>query len=192
MIVLVLGLLIFLGVHSIRVFADGWRTAQIARLGMGTWKSLYAVAALAGFVLILWGFGMARGATPLLWSPPLWTRHVAALLVLLAFVLVVAAYVPGTHIKAAVGHPMIAGVKTWSVAHLLANGTLADVVLFGAFLAWSIVAFASSRRRDRASGTKYPALGWGRDALALVIGAVAWALFAHFGHRWLIGVSPFA
>jgi uncharacterized membrane protein len=191
MVVLVAGLLLFLGVHSIRTFADGWRGQTMARVGAGPWKGLYALVSLAGFVLIVWGYAMARHETPVLWSPPSWTHHVTAALVLLAFVLVVAAYVPGTHIKAAIGHPMLAGVKTWAFAHLLANGTLADVLLFGAFLLWSMLAFRASRRRDRAAATKYPAAGWSRDAIAVLVGAGAWAWFAHFGHAWLIGVRPF-
>jgi len=190
MTLLVLGLLLFLGTHSIRIFADGWRTAQIARLGAGPWKGLYALASLAGFVLIVYGFGLARAAPVVLWTPPVWTRHVTALLMMIAFILLTAAYVRGNHLNAAIGHPMLAATKIWALAHLLANGNVAHVVLFGAFLAWSIVAFASSRRRDRAAGTKYPAPGAGRDLLTVVIGLVAWGLFAHYGHLWLIGVKP--
>jgi uncharacterized membrane protein len=124
--------------------------------------------------------------------PPVWTRHPAALLVLIAFILLVAAYLPGTRIKAAVGHPMVLAVKVWALAHLLANGTLNDIVLFGSFLAWAVLAFTAARRRDRAAGVTYPALGGNRDLAAVVLGAVAWALFARFAHLWLIGVSPFA
>jgi uncharacterized membrane protein len=118
-------------------------------------------------------------------------RHLGALLTVPAFVLLAAAYVPGNRIKAAVGHPMVAGVKTWAFAHLLANGTLAAVVLFGAFLVWAVVDFASARRRDRAAGTRYPAGAVSRDAIVLVVGLAAWALFAFLLHGWLIGVSPF-
>ena len=141
---------------------------------------------------LVYGYGEARQATTLLWQPPTWTRHVAAVLVLVAFVLVAAAYVPGTRIKSAVGHPMILGAKVWALAHLLANGTVADVVLFGAFLAWAIVDYAASRRRDRAKGTTYPPGPPARDAIAVVLGAVAWAVFAFWLHGPLIGVRPFA
>jgi uncharacterized membrane protein len=192
MAVLILGLIVFLGVHSIRILADGWRTRSIAAIGAMPWKGLYALASLAGLVLVAWGFGLARAQPLQLWSPPAWMRHVTALLVLLAFVLVAAAYVPGTRIKAAIGHPMLAGVKTWALAHLLANGTLADLLLFGSFLLWAVAAFASSRRRDRAAGTRYAAAGTGRDIVAVAAGAAAWGWFAHFGHRWLIGVDPFS
>lgn len=192
MTILILGLLVFLGVHSVRIFADGWRSAQMARMGEGAWKGSYSIASLIGFGLIIWGFGMARAAPVILWSPPIWTRHLTGLLMLVAFVLLIAAYVPGNRLKAKIGHPMLAGTKTWAFAHLLANGTLADVILFGSFLIWSIVSFITSRRRDRAAGVSYPVLGLGRDVVTLVVGVVAWALFAFYGHLWLIGVSPFA
>jgi uncharacterized membrane protein len=188
---LILGLVLFLGTHSLRIVADGWRTAQVARLGEKRWKALLSVVSIAAFALIVWGFGRARMADVVLWLPPPWTRHAAALLTLVAFVLVAAAYVPGTRIKAALGHPMVAGVKTWAVAHLIANGTLADVVLFGSFLAWAVVDFVSARRRDRAAGRTYPPGPVTRDALAVVVGVAAWAAFAFWLHGPLIGLRPF-
>ncbi len=191
MLVLIAGLLVFLGVHSLRIFADGWRTAQIARMGRLPWRGVYSLVSLAGFALIVWGFGMARLDPIMVWAPPTYMRHVAALLVLIAFILVTAAYVPGNGIKSRVGHPMLAGVKLWAFAHLLANGTLNDIILFGTFLIWAIVLFVVSRRRDRAAGVSYPTFGTGRAALTVAIGAVAWALFAHVLHRLLIGVNPF-
>jgi uncharacterized membrane protein len=191
MTILILGLLIFLGAHSVRIFADGWRTRQLARLGEGKWKGLYSVVSAVGLVLIVWGYGLARAEPTVLWMPPLWTRHVAALLTVPAFILIVAAYVPGNRIKAGLGHPMVAGVKVWAFAHLLANGTLAGVILFGAFLAWAVADFASARRRDRRAGTVYPAGTIARDAVAVIVGLVAWAAFAFYLHGWLIGVRPF-
>jgi uncharacterized membrane protein len=188
---LIAGLVLFLGAHSVRIFADGWRSAQIARAGAGAWKAIYSIVSLAGFAMIIWGYGQTRLAPVDLWFPPAWTRHAAALLTLPAFVLLAAAYVPGTRIKAAVGHPMVAGVKLWAFAHLLSNGRLGDVVLFGAFLAWAIADFIASRRRDRAAGTRYPAGPVSRDVLAVAIGVVAWAAFAFALHGWLIGVRPF-
>ena len=189
--ILILGLVIFLGAHSLRIFAGGWRDAQLARLGEKTWKGVYSLVSAVGLGLIIWGYGMARAESSMLWTLPSWTRHLAASLTLPAFILLVAAYVPGSRIKAAVGHPMVAGVKLWALAHLLANGKLAAVVLFGAFLIWAIVSFVSARRRDRLAGRSYPVLGWSRDALVIAIGLVAWALFALYGHVWLIGVRPF-
>lgn len=191
MIVLVLGLVIFLGVHSVRIVADEWRGATLARVGEGTWKGVYSLLSVAGFVLIVWGYGLTRTAPVELWSPPVWTRHAASLLTLVAFVLLAAAYVPGTRIKAAVGHPMVVGTKVWAFSHLLANGRLADVVLFGAFLAWAVVLYAASRRRDRRLGIRYVAGPVSRDAIAVAVGVAAWFAFALWLHAWLIGVRPF-
>ena len=192
MTLLIAGLILFLGVHSVRIVADRWRTERIAAMGERRWKLVYTVASLIGFAMIVYGYGQARQATTLLYPSPLWTRHLAAALTLIAFVLIVAAYVKGTRIKAAVGHPMILGVKVWAVAHLIANGTVADVVLFGAFLVWAIVDYAAARRRDRAVGVVYPAGPLSRDVIAIVIGTVAWAIFAFYLHGPLIGVRPFA
>lgn len=190
--VLILGLLIFLGVHSLRLFADDWRSRQLARLGEMRWKGLYALVSLIGFVLICWGFGLARQHPVLLYVPPLALRHLNALFTLIAFVLIAAAYIPRNHLKARLGHPMLLGVKVWAFGHLLATGMLHDVLLFGAFLAWGIVLFVASRRRDRLAGTIYPAGTLVGDALAAVIGIVAWAVFALWLHLWLIGVNPLA
>jgi uncharacterized membrane protein len=191
MYLLVAGLLLFLGTHSIRIFADDWRRAVIAAQGELRWKGLVSLLALAGLVLMVVGFGDARAATVVVWVPPVWTRHLAALLVLVSFILLVAGNLPGTGIKARLGHPMVVGVKIWAFAHLIANGSLADMVLFGSILAWSIVDFAASRRRDRREGVRYPSGRTSRDALAVVVGAVLWLVFARWGHAWLIGVSPF-
>jgi uncharacterized membrane protein len=189
--ILILGLVLFLGIHSSRILAPALRNRVIAQRGEGAWKGPYALLSLAGFALIIWGYGLARQDPVLLWTPPVWTRHLAALLVLLAFVLVTAAYVPGNGIKARLHHPMVLGVKVWAFAHLIANQTLADALLFGSFLVWAIVAFAASRRRDRVEGTVYPPGLAGRTALTVVIGIVGWAVFAFWGHAWLIGVRPF-
>jgi uncharacterized membrane protein len=189
--ILILGLLIFLGVHSIRILGAGWRAAQIARWGEGPWKGLYSLAAVLGLALIIWGYHLAQAQPVVLWAPPQWMRQVGALLTVPAFVLLAAAYVPGNRIKAALGHPMVAGVKVWAFAHLLANGTLAGVVLFGAFLLWAAADFRSARRRDRAADKRYPAGNLARDAVVVVVGLVAWALFAFLLHGWLIGVRPF-
>jgi uncharacterized membrane protein len=188
---LVLGLFLFLGTHSVRIFADSWRGGRIAKMGLKPWKGVYSVISIIGFVLIVWGYGVAREAPIVLYAPPVWTRHVAALLTIPAFILLVAAYVPGTRIKRAVGHPMVAGVKIWAFAHLLANGTLADVVLFGAFLVWSIADYIVARRRDRAAGMVYVVGPASRDIIAVVVGLVAWAAFAFWLHGAWIGVRPF-
>ncbi|CAJ4838118.1 NnrU protein [Burkholderia pseudomallei] len=147
MLVLILGLVIFLGTHSIRLVAGDWRAAQIATLGEPRWKGIYALASVIGFALIVWGYGLARADTASLWFPPLGIRHLTGLLTAIAFVLLVAAYVPGTRIKALVGHPMLAGVMVWAGAHLLANGTLHAELLFAAFFVWAFVDFIASRAR---------------------------------------------
>jgi len=193
MLILLLGLVLFLGAHSVRVFADDWRARVIAARGPGPWKGGYTVVSLLGFALICVGFGRARADTVALWSPPFWTHHVTGLFTLAAFVLVAAAYVPGNAIKARLKDPMILGVKAWALGHLLANGTVADVVLFGSFLAWAVLDFRAVRRR-RAAGREPPvgaAASGGRTAIAVVAGAVAWAAFGFWLHARLIGVSPF-
>lgn len=189
--ILILGLALFLGVHSVRIVADGWRTATVARLGAGAWKGVYTLASLAGFALIVWGFGRARQAPVFLWEAPMALRHVSGLLMLLAFVLLVAAYVPRNGIKARLHHPMVLSVKVWALAHLMANGNLHDLVLFGAFLVWAVLCFKSARARDRAAGTVYPAGTTQGTVVTLVVGATAWALFAFVAHGFLFGVRPF-
>ncbi len=191
MTILVAGLVLFLGVHSTRIVADGWRTAQLKRLGEGRWKGLYSLLSVVGFGLVIWGFGLARQQTEVLWIVPSGMRHVAALLTLIAFILLAAAYVPRNGIKSRVHHPMVLAVKTWAFAHLLSNGTLADVVLFGAFLAWAVACFIAARKRDRAAGTQYPAGTLAGTATTVVVGAAVWAGFAFWLHGALIGVRPY-
>jgi len=186
---LVLGLLLFLGTHSLRIVAEDWRSEQVARMGLNAYKGVYSLASGLGLALVIWGYGMARAEPLVLWVPPLWTRHVAVALMLPAFILLTAAYVPGTRIKARLRHPMLLGTKIWALAHLLANGNLADVVLFGSFLAWAILDFRSARRRDSSQGQ--PREGWGRDILAALVGAGVWAFFLIYAHIWLMGVRPY-
>jgi uncharacterized membrane protein len=188
---LILGLILFLGVHSVRIFADGFRTRTIARIGLNAWKGIYTVLSLAGFALIVYGYGLTRAEGGFLWNPPRWTYHITALLTLFSFILVAAAHVQGNRIKARVGHPMVMGVKVWAFAHLLCNGRVGDVVLFGAFFAWAVADYIAARRRDRAAGTVYPVLGASRDVIAIVGGLVAYVVFAFWLHFWLIGVKPF-
>jgi uncharacterized membrane protein len=188
---LIAGLVLFLGVHSIRVLANDWRSQTLARMGEKPFKGVYSLLSLAGFVLLVWGYGQARQQGLMLWSPPTAMRHIAALLMLLSFVLLAATYVPGNQIKAKLHHPMVLGTKVWAVAHLLANGSLADTVLFGSFLLWSVVLFATSRRRDRREQIVYPAGTTGKTAVTVAVGFVAWAAFAFWLHRVLVGVAPF-
>lgn len=191
MLVLILGLVLFLGIHSTRLFAADWRAAQIDRRGLLVWKGLFSIVAILGLVLIIWGYGQARLTPTWLWVSPIWTRHLAALLTIPAFILLAATYIPGTRIKARVGHPMLLGVKFWAIAHLIANGTLADLLLFGGFLAWAVALYVVLRRRDRLAGVRYPASGFSRDLVAIVVGLVGWVIFALWLHGPLIGVRPF-
>ena len=188
---LLIGLLLFLGVHSTRIVAEGFRSRQIARLGDKGWKGLYSLASIAGFALIVWAYGQARQQPVVLWATPFWLRHVAALFTWVAFVLVTAAYVPGNGIKARLHHPMVLGVKVWALAHLLANNTLADVLLFGSFLLWAALSFRAARARDRAAGTRYPAGTLSATLRTVAIGTLLWAVFAFWAHGVLIGVKPF-
>jgi len=190
MALLIAGLIVFLGVHSVRIFADEWRTAQIARIGPTVWKGGYALLSLIGLVLIVYGYGLARQTPIVLYTVPAWTRHVAALLTLVAFVMIAAAYVPKTHIKARLKHPMVMGVKVWAFAHLLANGSLADVILFGSFLAWAILNYSAAMRRDRNANVDYASGPMSRDFAAVAIGGVGWLLFTFWLHDLLIGVRP--
>jgi len=188
---LVAGLLLFLGVHSVRIFAEDWRTRQLARLGEGRWKGLYSLVSALGLGLIVWGVGLTRADPIMVWAPEAAMRHVAALLTLPAFILLVAAYVPGNRIKRAVGQPMAAGVAFWALAHLLSNGRLADLLLFGGFLAWSVLSFSAAQSRDRAAGVTCAVGSIGCDALTVTIGVAAWVGFAAYLHVWMIGLRPF-
>lgn len=187
---LVLGLVIFLGVHSVRIVADDWRTHMRERLGEGTWKGLYSLLSLAGLALMVWGFGVAREQPVVLWMPPTGMRHLAGLLTLLSFVLFAAAYVPGNGIKARLHHPMAAGVKVWALAHLLSNGMLVHQILFGAFLLWAVASFAAARRRDRIARTVYAPGQVLPTVITVLLGAAAWGAVAFWLHGMLIGIRP--
>ena len=190
MVMLVAGLLLFLGVHSTRVFAEGWRTATIARLGEGPWKGIYSVLSILGFVLLVWGYGQARQQVPI-WDPPGVMRHVTVLLMLPVFVLFVAPYVPRNGITAKLHHPQLLSVKLWALAHLLSNGNLADLLLFGGFLAWSVLAFVAARKRDRVAGRVYGAGTMQGTIVCIAAGLAIYAVFLFGLHTWLIGVRPF-
>ncbi|OYU26560.1 MAG: protein NrnU [Burkholderiales bacterium PBB2] len=190
MLELILGLVIFLGVHSLRIVAEGWRSAQIARMGPQRWKLVYTLLSLLGFGLIVWGFGLARQTPVALWAVPKGMNHLAALLTLLAFVLLAAAYVPGNAIKAKLRHPMILSVKVWALAHLVANNTLAELLLFGGFLVWAVLCFRAARQRDRAQPPAALPSSAAGTALTVLIGAAAWAGFAFWAHAAWIGVRP--
>ena len=188
---LCIGLLLFLGVHLVRALAPGVRAAAVARIGEGAWKGLYALVSVAGLVLVVIGYGEAREAPTLVYAPPAWARHIAHVLTLVAFILLFAPYFGRNHFRARFGHPMVLGVKAWALAHLLANGALHDVLLFGSFLAWGVVAFVLLRRRDRALGTVPIEPSWSATALTVAAGTIAWFVFARWLHPMWIGVPVF-
>ena len=191
MTLLIAGLVLFLGIHSIRIFAPGLRDSAVQRLGLQPWKGLYTLIAIAGFVLICVGYGHARVESPVwLWQPPKGLRHLALLLLLPVFPLLLAAYLPG-RIQRAAKHPTLAATKLWALAHLLANGGLHDVLLFGGLLAWAVADRISLKRRAVVTPPGAPPSRW-NDALALLGGLALYALFIGGLHRWLVGVSPIA
>jgi len=200
MALLILGLVLFLGAHSTRIFAENWRQAMLERLGEKAYKGVYTLVSLVGFGLMMFGFDQVRWDSPLLWAPPVWVKHAAALLMLLSLVLLASAYTPRNAIKVKLHHPMVLSVKVWALAHLLANPRLADVVLFGAFLLWSVLNFRAARQRDRlaAAATETgaeaavpgPEVSAAATWRAIGIGVVVWAFLLSRGHTWLFGVSP--
>jgi uncharacterized membrane protein len=182
---MIVGLVLFVGIHLVPSL-PGVRAGLVGRLGAGPYKLLFTAVALAGVVTIAYGYGAARLTdTVILWDPPVFTRHLALLLMLPVFPMIVAAYMP-THIKAVLKHPMLAAVKLWAVTHLLANGRLADVVLFGTLLAWAVVVRISLKRRGKVGGEAAPV--WRADITAKLIGFAVYLLMVFGGHAWLIGV----
>jgi uncharacterized membrane protein len=198
MALLILGLVLFLGAHSNRIFAENGRQAVLQRLGEKAYKGAYTLVSLVGFGLLMYGFDQVRWDSPMLWTPPLWAKHVAALLMLLSLVLLACAHAPRNAIKAKLHHPMVLSVKVWALAHLLANPRVADVVLFGAFLLWSVLNFRAARKRDRmavesqgeAGTLLVPEVSVAATWRAVGIGVVVWAVLLSRGHEWLFGVSP--
>jgi uncharacterized membrane protein len=186
---LIVGLALFLGAHSAQIFAAGWREEVIRRLGAGPWKGLYSLISLAGFVLIVVGYGQARSAAPLYALPPA-LAHLTFALVWLGFICIVAANWPGNHLKLWLGDPMVFGVGLWALGHLLANATPAALVLFGGFLIWAIADYVSLRARSTIANAAAATVT--NTALVVVAGSILAGVFALWLHRWLIGVSPFS
>ncbi|CAA2141214.1 MULTISPECIES: NnrU family protein [Methylobacterium] len=195
MLILILGLVLFLGTHAFSMLRTK-RAGVIDELGESRFKLGYTVLSIVGIVLIAYGFGQYRADGYIqVWNPPVFTRHLALLLTLLAFIALASAYLPG-HIRARAKHPMLLAVKIWATAHLLANGDLGSILLFGSFLAWAVIARISAKRRALSAGAvaaqhgavAAPA-GWRNDAIAVVVGFVVWFAFAKYLHQWVIGVS---
>jgi uncharacterized membrane protein len=189
MLALIVGLILFLGLHSVAIVAPFWRERMMLLVGTGSWKSGYAVLSAIGFVLIVLGFAHARQMPAVLYTPPGWLRHVSFLLMLPVFPLLLAGYLPG-RIQARAKHPMLAAVKFWATAHLLAMGTLPDVLLFGSFLIWAVIDRISLKRRVKLSPPPHAPASRYNDLIVVVVGLALYALFLWRLHVLLIGVSP--
>ncbi|CAN7566669.1 NnrU family protein [Phyllobacterium sp. LjRoot231] len=192
MLVLVLGIIVFLGIHSVRIVAPEWRLAKIEQWGEGRWKGLYSLISLVGFVLLVWGYGIARVDAPIIYEPPVWMKHVTALLMLFAFIFLGLFIAKPGRMKPALKHPMLIAIKTWALAHLLANGDLASLILFLSFLAWAVLDRIAIKRQERA-GLAAPYIVPGpvsNDIIGIVVGLVFYALFVWKLHVLLIGVQP--
>jgi uncharacterized membrane protein len=197
---LILGLVLFLGAHSIRILADPWRTRTMAAWGEKPFKGVIAALSLLGFYGLIVGYAEVRLQPVVIWQSPIATRHISVLLMLIASILLVAAHIPANHFKARLGHPMVLSVKVWALAHLLSNGNLADIILFGSFLTWSVLNFKSARARDRASAEMHvlasdetaqaSAPKISATLTAVVLGAGLWALITLVLHAQVVGVSP--
>ena len=188
MFVLVLGLILFLGIHSVRIVAPGWRDARLAAMGNG-WRGLYSIVSTVGLVLVVWGYSLAWPG-PVLYTPPLWTRHVAALLMLVSLIALAVSQLPGGKLKKMLKHPMLLSVKVWAFAHLLANGELASILLFGGFLAWAVVNRISLKRRGDMGPAVAGPVVW--DAPAVALGTAFYQVFVFGLHLWLFGADPLA
>jgi len=201
------GLILFLGAHSVRIWADGWRNQTIEAYGEKAFKGVYTLVSILGFYLLVVGYGEARLQPLALWNPPIFTRHISMLLMLISSILLMATYIPRNHFKMRLGHPMVLSVKVWALSHLLANGNLSDLVLFGSFLMWAVLNFRSARARDRAlllnlNEAEDPAaepIAESESAnqpkllstiIALVSGTAIWALITFVLHAKIVGVSP--
>lgn len=189
MVRLLAGMVVFLGVHSVSIVAPAWRDRMVAAIGAGPWKGLYSILSLVGFLLLIGGYAAARLEPVVLYVPPAGLRHVAALLMLPVFPLLLAAYLPG-RIKSTTKHPMLVAVKAWALAHLLANGMLADLVLFGGFLAWAVADRISLKRRAPRPAPGAPP-SRANDLIAVVGGLAIYAGMVAFLHQRWFGVAPF-
>lgn len=197
---LIFGLVLFLGAHSIRIFAEGWRNRTLERWGENRFKALYSLVSLVGFYGLIVGYAEVRLQPDFIWQPPIATRHISILLMLFASILLVSTYIPANHFKARLGHPMVLSVKVWALAHLLSNGNLADLILFGTFLAWAVMNFKSARGRDRVAEERHAELSEeavqtsspkaSATLIAALGGALLWGLITFFLHAQVVGVSP--
>jgi len=185
----VAGLLVFLGIHSISIVAPRWRDAQAARMGENAWKGLYAVASIVSLVAMIYGYGIARQLPVMVYAPSMALRHLAFLLMLPVFPLLVAAYLPG-RIKRLARNPMLLAVILWAASHLLANGTLNDLLLFGAFLVWAVADLISVSRRPNVRPVPSAPASAINDVIVVVAGLGLYAFMLLWAHARVVGVSP--
>ncbi len=191
MIIFILGIILFLGVHSVRIFAESWRTRMIHQLGEKKWKGLYTLFSLIGFILLMIGYSQARPGSVVIWQPPIFAAHLAVLLNLFTFILFASSAPNNNAIRVKLKHPMILGVKVWALAHLLANGALIDLILFGSFLVWAVFDFRSARNRP-SPVEENKVINLKLTFISIFFGIVAWLAFLLGLHKWLIGVAPLA
>ncbi|WP_457584048.1 NnrU family protein [Ensifer canadensis] len=191
MALLILGIVIFLGIHLVRSFAPGLRASVISSSGTGAWHAIHGICALLGLGLIAYGFDQARATTGMLYTPPVFLAHIALTLMLIASICLVAAYLPPGKIRTATKHPAILAIKIWALAHLLANGETSSVLLFGTFLVWAVILRISMKKRWRAGEITYPAfVSYRYDLIAVVLGAALYGAIVWKLHELVIGVSP--
>ena len=189
--ILVLGLAVFLAPHVFTVYRAA-RADVIARIGTGTYKAIYSIVSLIGLLLIGYGYARYRATGYIqIWDPPLWMRHVTVALVWPAIVLIVAAYIPG-RIKTTLKHPFLVGVKLWAFAHLLSNGDLGSIILFGSILAWAVFDRISLKRRTDPGAPPIPVGGVRNDVIAVLVGTILYVLLGLYFHPYVIGVPAFA
>jgi uncharacterized membrane protein len=189
LLILVLGLVVLLGAHVFVTFRDV-RAAAIARLGQNGYRALFAIVSVIGLALIVWGFGQYHAHDLIqVWSPPAFMRHITVGLMLFAVIFFTAAFIP-SHIKAKLKHPMLASAKTWALAHLLSNGDLGSILLFGSFLAWGVYARIAAKRRGDVGTTVAPS-GWTNDIIVVVLGIAVYLALGYYFHPYVIGVPAF-
>jgi uncharacterized membrane protein len=189
LLILLLGLVVLLGAHVFVTFR-GARAKLIAQLGQNGYRALFSIVAIVGLALIIWGYGEYRAHEWIqVWSPPAFLRHITVGLMPFAVIFITAAFIP-SHIKMALKHPMLASIKTWALAHLLSNGDLGSIILFGSFLVWGVYARIAAKRRGDLGATAAPA-GWTNDVIVVVVGIVIYLLLGFYFHPYVIGMPVF-
>jgi uncharacterized membrane protein len=187
--ILVLGLIVFFAAHTF-VTLRGARARLMAQMGQNSYRAIFAIIAIIGLALIIWGYGEYRAHEWVqIWSPPAFMRHITVGLMLFAVIFITAAFIP-SHIKMKLKHPMLASIKTWALAHLLSNGDLGSIILFGSFLLWGIYARIAAKRRGDLGATTAPA-GWTNDVIVVVVGIVIYLLLGFYFHPYVIGMPVF-